>query len=58
MPHQLLALQQPEGAAVDPRLRRRPRPGATLAAGTVAVARSTRRFGELEADPAAQASAR
>jgi hypothetical protein len=55
---QLPALQQPEGAAVDPSLRRRPRAGATLAAGAMAVAGSPRRLGQLEANGAAQASAR
>src|SRR5215210_696804 len=56
--HQLLSLQQPEGPAVDPRLCRRSRPRASLAASAVAVPRSRRRLGELEADASAQAASR
>src|SRR5439155_1132722 len=55
---EVLALEQPERAAVDPRLSRRGRPRAALAAGAVAVSGSGRGLGELEADAAAQAAAR
>ena len=55
--HQLGALQQPESAAVDPRLSRRRRSRTTLAAGAVAVTRGRRRLAELKPDPAAQTAA-
>jgi hypothetical protein len=55
---QVLPPQEPEGAAIDPRLCRRGRPSAALAASAVTVARGRRRLGELETDAATQAAAR
>ena len=48
---ELFPLQQREGAAIDPRLCRRSRSGATLAASTVAVAREPRRLSEPKRTP-------
>ena len=55
-PDQCLALEQPERATVDPRLRRCRGPGPPLAASAVTVAGVGGRLAQLEADASTQTS--